>query len=109
MNEKVNNYIKNLPSPQREISKNIRKLIFNSFPNIKENMKYGVPYYDNDFYIVGLKDHVNLGVSIQNLTPEEIALFEGTGKTTRHIKISSIKDIREEKIISLLKMVKGKK
>lgn len=108
MSEKVDNYIKNLPSPQREISKKIRGLILNSFPDIKEDMKYGVPYYDNDFYIVGLKDHVNLGVSIQNLTPEEIAQFEGSGKTTRHIKIASLEDIREEKIISLLKLVKGK-
>ena len=71
-------------------------------------MKYGVPYYGNKYYIVALKAHVNLGFSIKGLTPEEIALFEGTGKTTRHIKITSEENIDEEKIKKLLKMVKIK-
>jgi len=71
-------------------------------------MKYGVPYYGNKYYIVALKTHVNLGFSIKNLTPEEVSLFEGTGKTTRHIKIKSKENIDEEKIKKLLKMVKIK-
>ena len=71
-------------------------------------MKYGVPYYGNKYYIVALKTHVNLGFSIKGLTPEEIDLFEGTGKTTRHIKIKSQENIDEEKIEKLLKMVKIK-
>ncbi|TFG00461.1 MAG: DUF1801 domain-containing protein [Promethearchaeota archaeon] len=108
MNEKIDTYIKNLPSSQREISQKLRKLILNTYPDIKEEMKYGVPYYNNDFYIVGLKDHVNLGVSIRNLSPEEISLFEGTGKTTRHIKLRSVAEIDENKILSLLAIVKKK-
>ena len=68
-------------------------------------MKYGVPYYGNKYYIVALRTHVNLGFSIKGLKPEEIALFEGTGKTTRHIKIKSKENIDEEKIKKLLKMV----
>ena len=71
-------------------------------------MKYGVPYYGNKYYIVALKAHVNLGFSIKGLTPEEIALFEGTGKTTRHIKIESQENVDEERIKQLLKMVKIK-
>jgi len=108
MSEKVENYLKKQPSPQREICQELRSIIHKTFPTIREDMKYGVPYYDNDFYIVGLKDHVNLGVSIQNLTQEEISLFEGTGKTTRHIKLSSMEEINEENIISLLKLVRKK-
>jgi hypothetical protein len=108
MSEKVDNYINKQPSPQQQICQELRSIILKTYPDIKENMKYGVPYYDNDFYIVGLKDHVNLGVSIQNLTQEEISLFEGTGKTTRHIKLASMEDINEEKIISLLQLVRKK-
>jgi hypothetical protein len=52
-------------------------------------MKYGVPYYDDKYYIVALKDHVNLAVSIINLIKKEIKLFEGSGKTMRHLKINS--------------------
>ena len=71
-------------------------------------MKYGVPYYGNKYYIVALKTHVNLGFSIKGLTAEEISLFEGTGKTTRHVKIKSQADIEEENISDLLKMVRDK-
>lgn len=108
MNQKVNEYINKQPSPQKEICQELREIIIKIFPSIEEKMKYGVPYYNNAFYIVGLKDHVNLGFSIKNLNPEEISLFEGTGKTTRHIKISSLDDINKTKIIDLLKLVKDK-
>ena len=69
-------------------------------------MKYGVPYYDDKYYIVSLKNHVNLGVSIKNLDAEEIKLFEGTGKTTRHIKFKSLEDIDVSKIVRLLEIIK---
>ena len=71
-------------------------------------MKYGVPYYGEKYYIVALKNHVNLGFSIEGLTKEEINLLEGSGKTTRHIKIRSTDDIDKNFVIKLLKMVKKK-
>jgi hypothetical protein len=108
MNEKVDEYIKNQKSPQKEICQILRNIILETYPDIKEEMKYGVPYYGNKYYIVALKTHVNLGFSITGLTPEEIGLFEGTGKTTRHIKIKSIEKIDEENIKKLLKIVKEK-
>jgi hypothetical protein len=108
MNERVNEYIKELDTPQKEICEELRALILNNFPNIKESMKYGVPYYDNKFYIVGLKDSVNLGFSIKNLTNDEISLFQGTGKTTRHLKFQTSDEIKEEKVVRLLKLVHEK-
>ena len=108
MNEEVSLYIEKQNSPQKEICQKLREIILNSFPNIKEEMKYGVPYYDNIYYIVALKTHVNLGFSIKNLTKKEISLFEGSGKTTRHIKINSFEDIDEKNILKLLKIVKEK-
>ena len=108
MNETVSQYIEKQNSPQKEICQQLREIILNSFPNIKEEMKYGVPYYDNMYYIVALKTHVNLGFSIKNLTKKEISLFEGSGKTTRHIKINSFEDIDEKNILKLLKIVMEK-
>lgn len=108
MNERVNEYIKELDNPQREICEELRAVILKNFPNIKESMKYGVPYYDNKFYIVGLKDSVNLGFSIKNLTDDEISFFQGTGKTTRHLKFQTSDEINEEKVIRLLKLVHEK-
>jgi len=60
----------------------------------------------NKYYIVALKTHVNLGFSIKGLRKEEIAVFEGSGKTTKHIKINTLENIDEKKIIKLLKMIK---
>jgi hypothetical protein len=106
MDNKVIEYIEKQKSPQKEICKKLREIILNTFPNIREEMRYGVPYYGNKYYIVALKTHVNLGFSIKGLSKEEIELFEGSGKTTRHIKISTIEDIDEEKIKKLLKIIK---
>ena len=108
MDPKVDEYIEKQVSPQKELCRNLRDIILNIFPSIMEEMKYGVPYYGNKFYIVALKTHVNLGFSIKGLTKEEINLFEGTGKTTRHLKISSKDDIDEDKIKKLLEMVNEK-
>jgi hypothetical protein len=106
MDKNVLEYMEKQQSPQKEICHKLREIILSIFPKITEEMKYGVPYYENKYYIVALKTHVNLGFSIKDLTKEELVLFEGSGKTTRHIKINSLEDIDEEKIIKLLKMIK---
>jgi len=108
MSKTVDDYIKKQKSPQKQICKILRSIILKTYPDIKEEMKYGVPYYGNNYYIVALKNHVNLGFSISDLTSEEIRLFEGTGKTTRHIKIKSQENIDEEYIKRLLRLVKAK-
>ncbi|MFW9818242.1 MAG: DUF1801 domain-containing protein [Candidatus Thorarchaeota archaeon] len=106
MDKKVNDYIEKQKSPHKQICRKLREIILNTFPDVIEEMKYGVPYYGNKYYIVALKTHVNLGFSITGLTKEEIALFEGSGKTTRHIKIKSLDEIDEKEVTKLLKIVK---
>jgi hypothetical protein len=106
MSSKIDEYINKQPSPQKEIYQRLRELIFRTFPGTREEMKWGVPAFaDGKFYIVALKDHVNLGFSIRGLTGEEIALFDGGGKTTRHIQVDNIDNINEERIVKLLKLV----
>ncbi len=115
MNEDVEKYIKKQKSPQKEILKKLRSIILKTFPKINEEFKAGVPCYGvtpkdycGKYYIVALKDHVNLGFSLKGLTKKEIKLFEGTGKTMKHIKIFSLKDTDEKRIVKLLKLVKNK-
>lgn len=108
MDKNVDEYIKKQKSPQKEICQKLRQIILNSYPGILEEMKYGVPYYGDKYYIVALKTHVNLGFSIKDLTKEELSLLDGSGKTMRPIKINSIEDIEENKILKLLKMVMDK-
>jgi hypothetical protein len=109
MSKDVDAYIEEQKSLQREIVKRIRKIILKTFPNIKEEIYCGVPWYEGKYYIGALKDHVNLGFSIKDLSEEEKELFEGTGKTMKHIKIFSLNQIDEKKIMKLLKLVKKEK
>lgn len=107
MDKEVDSYIEKQKSPQREILKELQKIIFKACPKIGEKMKWGVPSYGGcRYYIVALKDHVNMGFSIKGLSKKEQGLFQGSGKTMKHIEISSLKDIDEKKIVKLIKMVK---
>ena len=107
MDRKVEDYIEKQKSPQKEICKELRKIILKTFPKIKEEMKIGVPWYEEKYYIVALKDHVNLGFSLKGLSKKEQELFEGSGKTMKHIKVYSLKEIDDKRIIKLLKVVKN--
>ena len=105
MSSQVDDYISRQISPQKEICRTLRDIILRTFPGIKEEMKWGVPAFgDGKYYIVALKDHVNLGFSIKGLTKEDLALFDGGGKTMKHIKVDQT-DIDENRIIQLLKLV----
>ena len=57
--QNADEYIKKQKSPQKEICQILREFILNTFPSIKEEMKYGVPYYGDKYYIVALETHVN--------------------------------------------------
>jgi hypothetical protein len=108
MSNQIDDYINKQGSPQKEICKKLRNLIFKTLPDVQEEMRWGVPVFANGkFYLAALKDHVNLGFSIQGLTKEEAALFNGAGKLMKHIKINKI-DIDETKIAELIKLVDKK-
>ena len=105
MHEKVDEYIKKQKSPQKEICQKVREVILKNFPDVKEEIKWGVPSYEEGkYYFVALKTHVNLGFSLKGLTKKEIALFEGGGKTMKHIEISTLNDIDEKEIVKLIKL-----
>jgi len=109
MAEEIDAYIQKQRSPQREICQELRKLILDTFPSAKQEMKWGVPAFaDGKFYIVALKDHVNLGLSSKGLSKEEIALFDGGGKTMRHVQVAELKDVDKKRITKLLKLVYSK-
>jgi hypothetical protein len=115
MDEKVDEYINKQKSPQKEICQRLRKIILKTIPEINEEMRAGVPCYGHTkedicgkYYIAALKDHVNLGFTLKGLSQKEIKLFEGTGKTMKHIKVYSLKDLDEQKIVKLINLVKEK-
>ena len=109
MSNPIEDYIAKQSSPQKEILRELRSIILATFPGTKEEMKWGVPSFaDGKFYIVALKDHVNMGFSTAGLTREEIAQFDGGGKTTKHIQVKTLDEIDRERITTLLKLVENR-
>jgi hypothetical protein len=106
--DKITEYIEKQKSPQKEICNKLRKVILKTFPGIKEEMKMGVPWYEGKYYIVGLKDSVNLGFSVKGLSKEDMKNFSGKGEYMRHLKFEKIQEIDEVKIAKLIKLVKEK-
>ena len=109
MDKKVKEYIEKQPSPQKEILLKVREIFLKTLPDCKEKMTWGVVVFgDNKFYIASMKTRVHVGFAINGLSQEEIKFFEGSGKTMRHIKIHSLDDIDEKKLVQLIKMVDKK-
>jgi len=109
MDEKVEKYIEKQVSPQKEILIRLRNVLHSTLPDLDEIMRWGVPTFaGGKFYIVALKNHVNVGFSITGLNEDEIKLFEGTGKIMRHIKIHFLDDVNEKKLVHLIELVKNK-
>jgi uncharacterized protein YdhG (YjbR/CyaY superfamily) len=109
MDEQVNEYIEKQKSPQKEILQEVREIFQKSLPSFEEKMRWGVPTFTGGkFYIAAMKNRVHVGFAINGLNKDEIDLFEGSGKTMRHIKIPTLEDIDEKKLINLIEMVDKK-
>ena len=109
MNKQVNDYIDKQKSPQKEILQKIRDIFQKTIPDVEEKMRWGVPTFAaGKFYIAAMKNRVHVGFAITGLNNDEVSLFEGRGETMRHIKIPTLEDIDEEKLIELIEMVNKK-
>ena len=99
MDKQVSEYINKQKSLQKEIIQKVRTIFLKTLPNFEEKKVWGViAFADGKFYIAAMKNKVHVGFAINGLNKEEIGLFEGTGKTMRHIKISSLEDCKIDKI-----------
>ncbi len=108
MDPQIETYIEKQIDPQKKILIKLRRLINKTMPNVKESFKNGVPWYEDKFYLVGLKTHVNMGFAVAGLNESELAMLDGKGKIMRHLKYCEPGDIDEKKLIKLLKIVDKK-
>jgi len=105
-NKQVDQYIENAPESQKELLKALRALIHSSVPKATEQYKWSRPVYTTtkDFcYLVSNKKHVNLGFMNFDKISDSEGLLEGTGKNMRHVKIKSIKDIKNAVLKKMIK------
>ena len=109
MDKPVYEYIEKQKSPQKEIIQKVRKIFKKTLPNCEEKMRWGViTFATGKFYLAAMKNRVHVGFAITGLNKDEIDLFEGTGKTMRHIKIPKLEDVDQEKLAKLIEIVNKK-
>ena len=109
MDKEVSEYTKKQKSPQRETIQKVRKIFKNTLPNCEEKMRWGViTFGPGKFYIAAMKHRVHVGFAIAGLNKDEVSLFEGTGKTMRHIKIPTLEDVNKKILVKLIEMVEKK-
>ncbi len=103
INEILRSYTKNVS----EIVNQLRKLIKEACPQLKEVGKIGwrnITYEHNGIvcYIKAFTKYVNLGFYKGNSLSDPLGLLEGTGKNLRHIKIIRMEDINFDYVSSLV-------
>lgn len=96
----VDAYLAALSPRSRELASELRALIRTAAPEADETIKWGMPVYVKDglvCYIRAREDHVLLGFFRRwTRLPDPERLLEGTGATTRHVKVRRREDLRPE-------------
>lgn len=106
-NDKVDQYIAELPEEIQKITIALREIVLESSLELNEEFKWSMPNYSYHglvCYIQASKQHVNLGFHKGNILQEkdEVGLLEGTGKAMRHIRIKKLEEIQPEVFASLI-------
>lgn len=109
MKKDVADYIAKQKPVQKEICLALRALLLQTLPNIVEEMKWGAIVYDHGRYYIGVVRYgVNFGFAMKGLESDDLKRFEGSGKTMRHKKIQTMKDIDRKELTALIRLVKKK-
>ena len=108
MHPQIKQYLDKQPPDRQKIMERLREILMEAIPSLKEKMEYGVMCYDDLYYIANLPKQINMGFSIIGLAPEEVKLFQGTGKTMRHLKFENIDSIDKEQLVKIIKLVRNK-
>ncbi len=109
-NEKVNIFLSDLKmidTDRFETVIEVRKIIFNTFPNISETIMYGgiIFFFDAEMFS-GLfvnENHITLEFSRGYLMKDPDKRLEGKGKYRRHLKIRINEDIADKKVAVFVK------
>jgi uncharacterized protein YdhG (YjbR/CyaY superfamily) len=109
MANQVDVYIEKQKSPQKEILQEVRKIFRETLQNCKEEMKWGVvTFAAGKFYIAAMRNRVHVGFAVTGLSGDEVNLFEGNGKTMKHVKIPAIESIDRAHLVRLIRLVDEK-
>ncbi|PKQ68833.1 hypothetical protein BZG01_03730 [Labilibaculum manganireducens] len=86
---------------KHQILLELRKIVFENFPDVKERMMYGGIMFslDDDFGGVFVyKNHVSFEFGNGFLFQDPEKLLEGNGKYRRHVKIKCLDEVKTKKL-----------
>jgi len=99
-------YESELPQPQKELIKRLRKFIALNYPELTESLKWHVPTYSvkgkNLMGLQAFNRHVNLNFFRGAKLHDAHGVLIGTGKQVRHVTVRSIKDIDDRTLRRLI-------
>lgn len=108
MDSIVKEYLEKQTPERRKIMEYLREVLLEVVPDLNEKMEWGVMCYGDIYYIANLPKQINMGFSIIGLAPEEVKLFQGTGKTMRHLKFQNIDSVDREELVEIIRLVRDK-
>ena len=113
-NEKVQQFLDQLKVvdiERFEMIMEVRKIIFQTFPDTAEKIMYGgITFFSNDEMYSGLfvyKNHISIEFSNGYLMNDPKHHLEGSGKYRRHLKLKQENDILEKSVKYYVKQASG--
>ncbi|HEV2250103.1 MAG TPA: DUF1801 domain-containing protein [Candidatus Limnocylindria bacterium] len=107
-------YIAAQPAAQRALLEQLRPLILKGVPGAEISIKWGVPFYAKDGKAVcalaSFKEHVGINFfAAPDALVDPGKTLEGTGKTSRMLKVRAASDIDRTAIARWLKVAAAKR
>lgn len=108
METRIKQLLDSLPPKKRELAIKIREIILKSGPSIKETIKWSnLTFVSNgniaNIYTYDKANYINVAFFKATKLSDPKKLQQGTGKSMRHLKISSEKDHDEKQIAAWVK------
>lgn len=107
MGEKtIDAYIAGLETWQADISSSVREIVRGAAPEMEEGIKWAQPVWESNgpfCYLKAWKNSVNLGFWRGVELEDPKGLLEGSGKTMRHVKLTSMDDIEPDALADLVR------
>jgi len=102
--------IKMLDIEKHKILEKLRELIFDSFSDINERMQYGGILFSLDDDVAGLfayTHHVSLEFGHGSTFNDPNKFLEGKGKYRRHLKFTSVDEIKKKQVIFYITQIES--
>jgi len=102
--------IKMLDIEKHKILANLRELIFDSFPDIRERMQYGGILFSLNEDVAGIfayTHHVSLEFGHGANFNDPNNILEGKGKYRRHLKVTSLDEIVKKQAIFYIQQIEN--